>query len=477
MELRPQLLQLLRTKDYVPMRREEIFAVLKIGTKEIAAAHSLLDEMLERGELARLKKDKLCIPDDADLVSGRIMFRQNGAATLIPESTTGKPSGPGAGYPVAVEDTGVSLHADQVLARIIQRPQQSPFRGKGRQRPVYDPNEKPNVRVIRILKRAREAIPGTLEKGRHTYYVVPDDPRITQDVLVPEPSNSGIKPIPKVGDKVVVKLLEWKQRHLNPEGEISEVLGRTHEPDAEFKAILFKYNLNPQFPSAVEKQTEAIPDHVREQDTVGRQDCRDIFTFTIDPDDAKDFDDAISVEQLDDGNIRVGVHIADVSAYVKPGTPLDVEAQERANSTYLVGTVIPMLPHALSNGLCSLVEAQDRLTKTCFITFSDQAEIVAVDFANTVICSNKRLTYKQAFAFMNEDDLDVVRKTPLPPKHQTGSTGRSLDEVNDDEMKLLQKYIRKSWDIATILRQRRFKNGSLDLDMTSVKLYVDEERV
>ncbi len=475
MELRPQLLQLLRTKDYVPMRREEIFAILKIGSKEIAGAHSLLDEMLERGEVARLKKDKICIPDDADLVSGRIMFRQNGAATLIPESTTGKPSGPGAGYPVAVEDTGVSLHADQVLARIIQRPQQSSFRGKGRQRPAYDPNEKPNVRVIRILKRAREAIPGTLEKGRHTYYVVPDDPRITQDVLVPEPSNCGIKPIPKVGDKVVVKLLEWKQRHLNPEGEISEVLGRTHEPDAEFKAILFKYNLNPQFPSAVEKQTEAIPDHVREQDTEGRQDCRDIFTFTIDPDDAKDFDDAISVEQLDDGNIRVGVHIADVSAYVKPGTPLDVEAQERGNSTYLVGTVIPMLPHALSNGLCSLVEAQDRLTKTCFITFSDKAEIVAVDFANTVICSNKRLTYKQAFAFMNEDDLDIVRKTPLPPKHQTGSTGRSLDEVNDDEMKLLQKYIRKSWDIATILRQRRFKAGSLDLDMTSVKLYVDEE--
>mgnify|MGYP001099858465 CR=1 FL=1 len=475
MELRPQLLQLLRTKDYVPMRREEIFAILKIGSKEIAAADSLLDEMLERGEVARLKKDKLCIPDDADLVSGRIMFRQNGAATLIPDSSTGKPSGPGAGYPVAVENTGVSLHADQVLARIIQRPQQSPFRGKGRQRPVYDPNEKPNVRVIRILKRAREAIPGTLEKGRHAYYVVPDDPRITQDVLVPEPSNSGIKPIPKVGDKVVVKLLEWKQRHLNPEGEISEVLGRTHEPDAEFKAILFKYNLNPQFPSAVEKQTEAIPDHVRKQDTEGRQDCRDIFTFTIDPDDAKDFDDAISVEQLDGGNIRVGVHIADVSAYVKPGTPLDVEAQERANSTYLVGTVIPMLPHALSNGLCSLVEAQDRLTKTCFITFSDQAEIVAVDFANTVICSNKRLTYKQAFAFMNEDDLDVVRKTPLPPKHQTGSTGRSLDEVNDDEMKLLQKYIRKSWDIAKVLRQRRFKKGSLDLDMTSVKLYVDEE--
>lgn len=474
MELRSQLLKLFRTKDYVPMRREEIFAVLKLSPKEIKNGHRLLDQMLERGEIARLKKDKLCIPDDADLVSGRIMFRQNGAATLIPESTDGKPSAPGQGYPVSVEDTGVAMHADQVLARIIQRPQR-PFRGGRGKRPAYDPNEKPNVRVIRILKRAREAIPGTLEKGRHAYYVIADDPRIIHDILVPEPANSGIKPLPKVGDKVVVKLLEWKQRHLNPEGEISEVLGRTHEPDAEFKAILFKYNLNPQFPAAVEKQTEAIPDHVREQDIEGRQDCRDIFTFTIDPDDAKDFDDAISIEELGDGKTRVGVHIADVSAYVKPGTPLDVEAQERGNSTYLVGTVIPMLPHALSNGLCSLVEAQDRLTKTCFITFSDNADVVGVDFANTVIRSNKRLTYKQAFAFMNEDDLDTVRKTPLPPKHQTGSTGRSLDEVSDKEMKLLQKHIRKSWDIASKLRQRRFKKGSLDLDMTSVKIYVDEE--
>ena len=475
MELRSTLLQLLRTKDYVPMRREEIFAVLKLSPKEIKNGHRLLDQMLERGEIARLKKDKLCIPDDADLVSGRIMFRQNGAATLIPDSTTGKPSVPGKGYPVSAEDTGVAMHSDQVLARIIQRPRRA-FRGKGQGRNNNaDANEQPNVRVIRILKRAREAIPGTLEKGRHAYYVIPDDPRIIQDILVPEPANSGLKPLPKVGDKVVVKLLEWKQRHLNPEGEISEVLGRTHEPDAEFKAILFKYNLNPQFPAAVEKQTDAIPDQVPEKDTKGRQDCRDIFTFTIDPDDAKDFDDAISVEALEGGKTRVGVHIADVSAYVKPGTPLDVEAQERANSTYLVGTVIPMLPHALSNGLCSLVEAQDRLTKTCFITFSDQADIVAVDFANTVIRSNKRLTYKQAFAFMTEDDLDTVRQTPLPPKHQTGSTGRSLDEVSDKEMILLQTHIRKSWDIAAKLRQRRFKKGSLDLDMTSVKIYVDEE--
>ena len=367
------------------------------------------------------------------------------------------------------------MHGDTVLARKVED-QRRPFRGKGRQqRPEYKPDEKPNVRVIRILKRARITIPGTLEQAKHASYVIPDDPRIIHDILVPDPKNSGLKPIPKVGDKVVVKMLEWKQRHLNPEGEIMEVLGRTHEPDAEFKAILYKYDLNPRFPSAVEQQTQDIPDVVRSEDIGNRQDCRDIFTFTIDPDDAKDFDDALSLELLEDGKTRVGVHIADVSAYVKPGSPLDREAQERGNSTYLVGTVIPMLPHALSNGLCSLVEAEDRLTKTCFITFNDSADISEVKFANTVINSNKRLTYKQAYAFMQQDDLAEIRNTPLPPKHQTGSTGRSLDKVTDEEMATLKKYIGKLWQIAKQLRERRFRKGSLDLDMTSVKIYVDEE--
>ena len=470
MDLRQKLLKLFGAKDYVPMRRMEIISVLKFDQDATKEAHSLLDKMLEQGEIARLKKDRLCIPEDADLVSGRLIFRQSGSAILIPDSD---PSGDG--YPVKSEDTGVSMHGDTVLARKVDD-QRRPFRGKGRQqRPEYKPKEKPNVRVIRILKRARITISGTLEQAKHASYVIPDDPRIIHDILVPDPKNSGLKPIPKVGDKVVVKMLEWKQRHLNPEGEIIEVLGRTHEPDAEFKAILYKYDLNPRFPSAVEQQTKDIPDVVRSEDIGNRQDCRDLFTFTIDPDDAKDFDDALSLELLEDGKTRVGVHIADVSAYVKPNSPLDREAQERGNSTYLVGTVIPMLPHALSNGLCSLVEAADRLTKTCFITFNDSADISEVKFANTVINSNKRLTYKQAYAFMQMDDLAEIRNMPLPPKHQTGSTGRSLDKVTDEEMTTLKKYIGKLWQIAKQLRERRFRKGSLDLVMTSVNIYVDKE--
>ncbi|MFP4259955.1 MAG: ribonuclease R family protein [Opitutales bacterium] len=477
MELRKKLLSLLGAKDYVPMRRMEIVNTLKLNKDQTKELHQLLDGMLDRGEIARVKKDRLCIPQDADLVSGRILFRQSGAAVLIPDAEPG--IGMIDGYPVSAEDTGVALHGDQVLARINDHrkpPHRGRGKGKGRGKPpAADPDKKKSVRVIRILKRARDTITGTLDQGRHATYVIPDDPRIIQDILVPDPRNAGLRPIPKKGDKVVVKLLEWKQRHINPEGEIVEVLGQTHEPDAEFKAILYKYDLNPSFPAAVEKQTGGIPDTVRPEDIGNRLDCRETYTFTIDPDDAKDFDDALSIEKMDAGKVRVGVHIADVSAYVKPGSPLDVEAQSRGNSTYLVGTVIPMLPHALSNGLCSLVEAEDRLTKSCFITFSPKAEILDVEFANTVIRSNKRLTYAQAHAFMVKDDFDEIRQTPLPPKHQTGSTGRPLSEVSDAEMQTLQACIGELWKTAAQLRKKRFRKGSLDLEMTEVKIYVDED--
>ena len=458
------------------MRRMEIVSVLKLNKEETKQLHALLDEMLERGEIARIKKDRICIPEQADLISGRILFRQSGAATVLPDAQPGLSVADG--YPVSAEDTGLAMHGDQVLARINERPRRKfDKRGRGRKGPQQpqEPEGRPSVRVIRILKRARETIVGTLDQGRHASFVIPDDPRIIQDFLVPDPKNSGIRPIPKKGDKVVVKLLEWRQRHLNPEGEIVDVLGETHEPDAEFKAILYKYELDPKFPAEVEKQTDNIPDRVREKDIGNRMDCRGLFTFTIDPDDAKDFDDALSVEDLGQGKLRIGVHIADVSGYVKPGSPLDVEAQERGNSTYLVGTVIPMLPHALSNGLCSLVEAEDRLTKSCFITFTDKAEIADVEFANTVINSKKRLTYAQAYAFMTEESFDKIRATPLPPKHQTGSTGRPLSELSNKEMQSLQTHINQLWQIASQLREKRFRKGSLDLEMTEVKIYVDEE--
>ena len=195
--------------------------------------------------------------------------------------------------------------------------------------------------------------------------------------------------------------------------------------------------------------------------------------FTIDPDDAKDFDDALSYELLEGGELRVGIHIADVSTYVRPGTALDREAQRRGNSTYLVGVVVPMLPEKLSNGLCSLVEAQDRLCKAVFLTFDRKGRIKETTYANTIIRSRKRLTYKQAYALLFEDDLTRIRALPLPPKHQTGSTGRALHDLSDEELGDLQTWIRALWKIASRLRHDRMAHGSLDLDMPETKIFVD----
>ena len=330
-------------------------------------------------------------------------------------------------------------------------------------------------RVIRILERGRTTLTGTLQRAGRFFCVAPDDPRFLRDVYVDNPDRSLLVPAPKIGDKVIVRLFDWENPHLNPEGEITEVLGRTFEPRAELAAIYHKYKLETKFPPAVEAEVAGLPDSVRPAELEHRLDLRQVLTCTIDPDDAKDFDDALSLETRPDGALRIGVHIADVGAYVRPGTALDREAQHRGNSTYLVGTVVPMLPFKLSNGLCSLKEAEDRLTKSVFFTFNKQGQLTHTEFANTVIRSRKRLTYRQAYALLKEDDLAKIRRLPLPPAHQTGATGRALSSLSPAELRELQAMIRTFWSVAEKLRAERFRQGALDLDMPETKIFVDAE--
>ncbi|MFI5337623.1 MAG: ribonuclease R family protein, partial [Opitutales bacterium] len=413
-----------------------------------------------------VKGDRLCLPGEADLVTGRISFRQTGSAIVIPEGKINQPATETA-VQIAAENTGTALHGDTVVVRLITGRERDQFR-------FLKPDERAG-RVIEVLRRNSPTITGTLHRGRTYFYVAPDDPRIPHDVIVQDPMQAKLRPIPAVGDKVVVKLNEWKQRDLNPDGVIVEKLGRTYEPRAELAAIFHKYHLSPVFPGDVVREAAALPDLVRPSDLAGRLDYRDVPTFTIDPDDAKDFDDALSLEYLDGGDLRIGVHIADVSHYVKPGTALDREAQQRGNSTYLVGTVVPMLPEKLSNGLCSLVEAQDRLTKAVLFTFTASGRLKHTEYADTVIRSRKRLTYKQAYALLFEDDLDAIRRLPVPPKHQTGSTGRLLSSLSESELTDLQRWVRQLWAIGSKLRRERFRTGSLDLDMPETKIFVDEQ--
>ena len=389
---------------------------------------------------------------------GRIQFRAGGSAYIVREAVAGEPGEPA--LQVFAEDTGVALPGDRVIAR------EFPGR-KGRR-----PGEKIGG-VVRVIERERESIVGDLRAGRRGYVVQPDDPRFSYEIQVGDPADAAVSPAPRVGDKVVVKIGDWRRRDEPLTGRIVARLGRTHEPRAELQGIFIKYDLATQFPADVEREAAALPDKVHARELAHRLDYRDKAVFTIDPDDAKDFDDALSYEVLGGGDIRVGIHIADVSTYVRPGTALDREAQRRGNSTYLVGVVVPMLPEKLSHGLCSLVEGQDRLCKAVFLTFDRKGRLKDTSFANTVIRSRKRLTYKQAYAFMFENDLERIRALPLPPKHQTGSTGRALRDLSDRELLDLQTWIRALWKIAAKLRHDRMAHGSLDLDMPETKIFVD----
>ena len=485
MKFREPILELLRQPGYRPATILDLSRAIGLNKKQRPQLAHEIRTLLSKGELLLVNGDRIALPvraastsrdkvfqphstkgsfaAEADTLTGKINFRAGGSAFVVPPK-----SGPGPdpdAIQIFPEDTGVALHGDIVEIHVNPGIRQRRD-GRGTER---------TGRVLRVVERARETIVGNLQKIRSTFYVKPDDPRMFHEVVVGDPAATKIVPVPAAGDKVVVRLAEWTKRSQLIQGEIIERLGKTFEPRAELAGIYHKFNLDPTFPPAVEREVASLPDTVQPGELVGRLDYREIPTFTIDPDDAKDFDDALSLEYLDNGDIRIGIHIADVSAYVKSGTALDKEAQRRGNSTYLVGTVIPMLPEKLSNGLCSLVEAQDRLTKAVFLVFDAKGRPKSHTFANTVIRSRKRLTYKQAYALLFEDSFDKIRALPLPAKHQTGSTGRALSSLDDTELTDLQKWVRQLWKLADKLRHDRMAAGSLDLDMPETKVFVDAE--
>jgi ribonuclease R len=466
MKLREAILAALSRPDYRPTDEAGLTRFLGLQKKEKKVLAQEVRLLLAKGQLQRFRGDNLIIAKgDAagENLRGRMMFRAGGSAIFIPDTEV---VGKGVdAIQISYDDTGVSLHGDRVEVQVnaaLQRRRD----GRGTEQTGH---------VVRVIERARNEVVGHLQKIRGQFYITPDDPRLLHDIYVPDPALGTVKPTPAPGDKVVVKLQEWKQRSQKLEGVIIERLGKTFEPRAELAGIYRKYNLVTEFPAEVEREVAGIPPTVQPKELTGRLDYRNTPTFTIDPDDAKDFDDALSLEYLEHGDVRIGIHIADVSTYVKPGTALDREAQKRGNSTYLVGTVVPMLPEKLSNGLCSLVEAQDRLCKAVFLTFDKKNRLKETSYGNTVIRSLKRLTYKQAYAFLFTDDIAKIRAFPLPPKHQTGSTGRALSDLTDTELTNLQTWIRQLWTIASRLRSDRMANGSLDLDMPETKVFVDAE--
>jgi ribonuclease R len=430
-DLRAEILRLIRDPKYRPLDKIEIANALSYGAAQRNEVRRALRDLEQEGEIARVRKNRYVQPDAADLVTGTLSVHEAGYAFLTNEK-------PGrADLFIAAENTGTAMHGDRVVARIIRGAEFSRAR-----------TPRAEGRIIRILTRANETIVGTLQQTRNFFYVVPDDPRLVHNIyvrtsMVTAGRRSQTAATARRGDKVVVRLEAWESRHVNPEGEIIELLGPRSAPGVDILSIIRKYHLPVEFPKAVLEEASAIPEIVTQID--GREDLRQQFIVTIDPDDARDFDDAIQVEEIK-GGWQLGVHIADVSAYVRPGSALDREAQRRGNSVYLPDRVIPMLPERLSNGVCSLNPHVDRLAHSVFLQFDRNGRARQTRFARTVIRSAHRLTYKQAFTILK---------------------GSARDELSER--------LHTAWKLAALLRKKRFEHGSLDLDMPEVKVVVNKK--
>ena len=426
--LAQRVLSFVGSSKYQPLNKTELAEKLGVPVDERGAFRKLLVQLESSGKITRVRKDRYVLPQAADLITGVILINPQGFGYVLNETGDGQ----GDVY-IPSSQTSTALHRDRVVARITEEEVTS-FRAK----------RKRTGKVIKILERATSRIVGTLQQTKKFYYVVPADPNLVHDVYVPLKEDAKGR-LPAINDTVVVRLEAWENRHVSPEGEIIEVLGPSRDPKVEILGIIKKHGLPTEFPDRVLEEAAEIPTEIPDTELAGRLDLRHLPIFTVDPDDARDFDDAIHVIPAGDG-WEVGIHIADVSNYVRPHSALDKEAYQRGNSVYLPDRVIPMLPERLSNGVCSLRPDEDHLTKSVLVRFDRTGRQKGHKFAATVIRSRNRLTYGQAY--------------------------ERLMGAYDDE---LTQNLKRAWELASKLRQKRFHSGALDLDMPEVRIKIDEE--
>ncbi|OYW30821.1 MAG: ribonuclease R [Chthoniobacter sp. 12-60-6] len=418
-----KILKLLGSEDYIPSNVPELLAQLGMKPNQQQVLQSLLKSLEKQGKIVRTKGNRYIVAKEADLVPGVIQITRGGRGFVQPDEAGIGEIG------IAESNTSTAMHGDRVLVRLDVQPGQP---------------DKSGV-VVKVLERKRTQFVGTLQRSKQFLHVTPDDPRLPGAIYVSEPRDVGRKP--NVGDKVVVEITLWESKKTAPEGEIIEVLGPPDEEGVDMLSVLRHYDLPLHFPKNVLHEASTIaksrPDNQPgAQECASRVDCRPHNVITIDPD---DHDDAVWAEEMEDGGWKVIVAIADVAAYVTEGSALDREAEKRGNSTYLVDRVIPMLPEALSNELCSLKPNVDRLTKCVEFVLSKDGHVVSSKFYAAVIRSKRRFTYKEAFAAIM-----------VPPNNET-------EQMLHDAHAMAQK-----------IRHLRFKNGSLDLDFPENKIRLDE---
>lgn len=411
---------------YVPMKMKEMASVLQVKKEERQELKEILDALESEGKIHKTQKGNY-VKGQGNRLTGIYQAHARGFGFVSIEGSDDDVF-------IPEEESGGALQGDEVEIQIT--------RGAGPKT-----GQRQEGKVIKILKRGMSRIVGYYQKNKSFGFVLPDNQKFLQDVFVPEEKSKGAV----TGHKVVVKLTSYGGDGKKPEGEVVEILGHVNDPGTDVLSIAMSYELPIEFPEKVMNQAERVAKPVSEADRFGRRDLRDVRMVTIDGEDAKDLDDAVSLE-VRDGSFYLGVHIADVTNYVQENSALDREAKKRGTSVYLADRVIPMLPHTLSNGICSLNEGEDRLALSCLMKIDENGTIVDHEICESVIRVDRRMTYTAVKQILEDEDEEQCRKY-------------------EEFIPMFREMAR----LSSILREKRHRRGAVDFDFPETKVILDEQ--
>ncbi|MDO5388552.1 MAG: ribonuclease R [Clostridia bacterium] len=423
-ERKKTVFEFIRDKEYRPMRVKDIAAFMMVPHNEIQLLFDIIDELESEGKIIETKKGKIVTAESLHQYAGEFKGNGRGFGFVNIEGMENEVF-------IPANATNGAMHKDRVICRILNN---TGRRAEGE--------------IVKVLSHGMKHIVGTYEKVRDYGFVIPDDKKICDDIYIPKGKNLGAVD----GHKVLVKITKPPEGKDNPEGTVTEILGHINDPGVDILSIIMQYDLPVEFPEDVYNEIEGINETIENEDKTGREDLRDVIMVTIDGEDAKDLDDAVSVKRLENGNYELGVYIADVSYYVKEKSPLDKEAYKRGTSVYLVDRVIPMLPHKLSNGICSLNAGEDRFTLCCVMEIDSKGDIVSHDIKKAIINVNRRMSYTVVY------DLLTNESSPYY-----------------EEYKDLVPMFKEMENLRNILFNKRQKRGSVDFESEEVKIILDEE--
>lgn len=424
-ERKNRILSFMREKAYKPLMLSELVTVLDVPKEDIPVLMGLLDEMEQEGLVIRTRKERYGVPERMGLIPGTFQGHERGFGFVVTDTDD---------EDVFIPANAINgaMHGDRVMARLTR---------------LSTDTRKQEGEIIRILSRANKTIVGKFDVSDHFGFVTPDHARLFRDIFIPKDCINGARK----GQKVVVEITRWPEANRNAEGRIIEILGNSGDAGVDILSIIRAYNIPYEFPEEVLREARMAPQEVREEDIKNRRDLRSLRMVTIDGEDARDLDDAVSIEILENGNYRLGVHIADVSYYVKEGSMLDREALLRGTSVYFPDRVIPMLPRELSNGICSLNAGEDRLAFSVMMEIDHNGKVLDHDIFESVIRVRERMTYTNVYKILEEDDPELKE--------------RYREHLEDFS------HMR---DLALILKHKRLERGAVDFDFGEAKIIVDE---